>query len=78
MVRHCVPFEQVIFKWGQVKTEITCPLGKWIFFPTLKLYSNYSQISIKKKRIYYREFKAKSCKFKVAQNFLPEVNLDSF
>ena len=46
MVRHCVTFGQVIFKWGQVKTEIYLPTGKVDFFPALKLYSNYTQISI--------------------------------
>ena len=28
MMRHCFPFGQVIFKWGQVKTEIYLPAGQ--------------------------------------------------
>ena len=75
MVRHCVPFGKVIFKWRQVKTQLkfTCPLRNWIFFPALKLF--FDQFFL---RIYCREFKAKGLKFKVAQDFLLEVNLDSF
>ena len=34
---HCVPFAQVIFRWGMRKMKFTCPLGSRIsiFFSAL-------------------------------------------
>ena len=52
--------------------EIYLPTAQLDFFPALKLF--FDQFFL---RIYCREFKAKGLKFKVAQDFLLEVNLDS-